>query len=361
MNPLLDLIREKIQSDGPLPLEDYMELCLAHPEYGYYRTRDPLGASGDFVTAPEVSQMFGEVIGAWVAHIWMTMAQPDPFLLVELGPGRGTLMADMLRTAGQIPGFAAGARVCLVETSPSLIERQKATILPITENVKWFDHISELPEGPSIVIANEFFDALPIRQLIRLEDKWQERAISLGDDGTLLWSHREGNDLEPLVAPNLRGSEPGTIIEVAPVRNGAATQIANRYGEYPGAALIIDYGFVGPQAGDSFQAVHRHAYSDPLADPGAADLTTHVDFNGIAHAASAAGANVYSPIPQGAFLESLGIGPRADQLREANPEKKANIDIDLARLVSPDQMGALFQVLMFTSPELPPPPPFGAD
>ena len=195
MNPLLEIIRDRIRANGPMPLEDYMELCLAHPDHGYYRTRDPLGASGDFVTAPEVSQMFGEVIGAWCAHIWLTMGQPDPFLLVELGPGRGTLMADMLRTAGQLPGFASGVRVCLVETSPTLIERQKEKLLPITENIKWFDHISELPEGPTILVANEFFDALPIRPLVRTGDKWQDRAIGLNAVGNLVWNHRGGTDL----------------------------------------------------------------------------------------------------------------------------------------------------------------------
>ncbi len=359
MTKLLDHIRNKINSSGPLPLEDYMELCLAHPEYGYYPTRDPLGASGDFVTAPEISQMFGEIVGAWCANIWLTLNRPDPFLLVELGPGRGTLMSDMLRTAGQLPGFATAARICLVETSPVLIARQKEKLLPITENIRWFENIDELPEGPAIVVANEFFDALPIRQLIRIGDRWQERAVGLDDTGSLKWTHLDGNDLEPLVAPDLRASEAETIVEVAPVRSGAVTQIANRYGEHPGATLIIDYGYSGPQAGDSFQAVRNHAYTNPLADPGAGDLTTHVDFNGLAHAASAAGANAYSPMPQGAFLESLGIGPRADQLREANPDNKSGIDIDLARLVSPDQMGALFKVLMFTSPDLPPPPPYG--
>ena len=359
MSDLMDIITDKIHSEGPLPLESYMELCLSHQEYGYYPTRDPIGAAGDFVTAPEISQMFGEIVGAWCAHIWMTMERPDPFMLVELGPGRGTLMADVLRTAGQLPGFASAARICMVETSPAMIDRQKEKLFPITDNIKWFDSIDLIPEGPSIVVANEFFDALPIRQLVLHEDKWQERAVGLDEDECLVWTHREGNDLEALVAPELRESEPGTIIEVAPIRSGAVTQIASRYGDHPGATLIIDYGYTGPQAGDSFQAVREHAYADPLIDPGASDLTTHVDFNGIAHAASAAGANVYAPMPQGAFLESLGIGPRSDQLREANADKKASIDLDLARLVSPDQMGALFKVLMFTSPDLPPPPPFG--
>lgn len=359
MTALLDLIRNKITSEGPLPLEDYMELCLAHPDYGYYSTRDPLGAGGDFVTAPEISQMFGEIVGAWVAHMWLTMGGPEPFQLIELGPGRGTLMSDVLRTAGQVPGFADAARIALVEMSPALMTRQKDKLLPITENITWHETIADVPEGPSIIVANEFFDALPIRQLVRVEDQWRDRAVGLDATGNLVWTHREGNNLEPLVAPELRHSEPGTIVELAPIRSGAASQVANRFADHPGAAIIIDYGYTGPQAGDSFQALRDHAYTDPLAEPGEADLTTHVDFNGLAHAAAAAGANVYEPVSQGAFLEALGIGPRADQLREANPDLKAGIDIDLARLVSPDQMGALFKVLMMTSSKLPPPPPFG--
>lgn len=356
MSRLAEALRRRIARDGPLTVADFMAAALGDPEHGYYLRRDPFGAGGDFVTAPEVSQMFGETIGVWAAHMWTLLGRPDPVLLVEPGPGRGTLMADALRAVrAALPAFAAAARVHLVETSPALRARQRATLAG--EDIVWHDTLAAIPPGPTVLIANEFFDALPIRQYEKTPQGWRERLVGADGAGAFVWQHG-AEDAEAAIPARLRASAPGTIVERAPARAEAAAAIAARLAAAPGCALIVDYGHEGPAAGDTVQAVRGHAYADPLDAPGEADLTAHVDFAALAEAARAAGAAAYGPLSQAAFLGALGIGARAEALAAARPDRAGEIELQLARLVAPEQMGALFRVLALTSPGAPAPPPF---
>ena len=333
-----------------MTVERYMALCLGHPLYGYYRTRDPLGARGDFTTAPEISQTFGELIGLWAAEVWRAMAEPSPVRLVELGPGRGTLMADALRAARVLPAFHSAAAVHLVETSPALRARQEATLAPAGAPVSWHDDLAEVPDGPAIVVANEFFDAQPIRQFVGTERGWCERLVGLGDGGLAF------------------GLAPGPARDVPlPVRPGATLDwpsaglaligtLAARVAGQGGAALIIDYGHAKSGFGDTLQAVRAHAYADPLADPGEADLTAHVDFALLARAARIAGATVHGPVPQGDFLRALGIDARAAALKQRATQAQGDaIDAAVARITGSGegQMGELFKVLALAAPDLP--------
>ena len=333
-----------------------MQMCLAHPSLGYYRRRDPLGKAGDFTTAPEISQMFGEMIGIWCAHMWTELGRPDPFLMVELGPGRGTLMADLLRAAGKQPGFLNACRVHLVETSPTLRTKQRDTLSAHVDYTVWHDDLAQVPSGATLLVANEFLDALPVHQLILTASGWRARVID-AKGGALCWSTAE-QDMEHHVPASLRDAAPESIFEWAPARADMAALIAGRLRAAPGAALLIDYGFSGPRLGDSFQALSRHEFTDPLANPGDADLTSHVDFSALGDAARAGNAQVYGPISQASFLDNMGIGIRAQILGKARPDKVPEIELALARLIAPEQMGALFQVLALTSAGLPPPPPF---
>lgn len=354
-------LRRRIARHGPLTVAGYMDIALADPAHGYYRTRDPLGTAGDFVTAPEVSQMFGEIIGLWAAHMWTVLGRPAPVALIEPGPGRGTLMADMLRAAGAaMPDFVAAAHVHLVETSPALRARQRAALAASSRPVRWHDELADVPAGPSILIANEFFDALPVRQFRQTAAGWRERLVGTDGTGAFVWLTGETDATDMVPAP-LRDAAAGTVVELSPARAAAAAALAARLVAAPGCALIVDYGYAGPAAGDTFQAVRGHAYADPLADPGSADLTAHVDFAALAAAAHAAGARAHGPLPQARFLGELGIGARAERLKAARPDRAAAIELDLARLVAPEQMGALFKALALTSPGLAPPPPFPPD
>ena len=325
MTPLEAEIRRIIQADGPMPFARYMALCLGHPQYGYYMTRDPFGVAGDFVTAPEVSQMFGELIGAWAATVWRQMGAPGAVQLIELGPGRGTLMADALRAAQALPDFLGAAAVHLVETSPVLRARQQATLR--SAPARWHDRIEDVPDGPCIAIANEFVDALPVDQLVCDRDGWHLRMIGLVADR-----------LAFVVAPDpLRrridaNVAAGAILELR--HDAAVAVLARRVARQGGAALIIDYG---------------HAETAP----GEADLTTQVDFAALARTARRAGAATHGPIAQGEFLRRLGIAQRAARLKaKASPEQAADIDAALARLTAADQMGELFKVMGVADPRL---------
>jgi len=350
---LLDLLRRRIAVGGPLTVAQYMAEALGHPRHGYYIRQDPLGAAGDFTTAPEISQVFGELIGLWCADLWQRMGAPDPVLLVELGPGRGTLMQDALRAAGRAaPGFRAALRLHLVETSPVLRAAQAARLADA--NPAWLDRLADLPDGPALVVANEFFDALPIRQWRRGAKGWHERLVGWDETaGRLRWelSGRADPGLA-LIPESVWGAPEGSIAEACPAGLSHAALLARRLAQQGGAALIVDYGPARSAPGDSFQAIRRHAFADPLEAPGEADLTAHVDFQALAEAATQAGAAAHGPVPQGAFLEALGLQARATQLKTASPTRAAEIDTAVERLAGPQQMGTLFKALGLTAPGL---------
>lgn len=343
------IISAQIRALGPMPVSEYMALCLGHPEHGYYMTRDPIGRSGDFITAPETSQMFGELVGLALAQSWLDQGCPSPFALVELGPGRGTLMADLLRATARVPGFREAARLCLVETSPAL-RRVQADTLRQAEPV-WVDQLDAVADLPLFLVANEFFDALPIRQHLRTENGWCERRVGLSDD-TLVWG------LVP-VQPLGLNTAIGAVIEHSPAVETIAETIGRRLASRGGAALVIDYGdWEG--LGDTLQALAAHQPVGVLDTPGAADLTAHVQFGALAAAAVEAGAQLSGFAEQGAWLESLGLAARSDALSSAVPERRAEIAAQHRRLTEPGPkgMGQLFKVLGLTGPDAPAMPGF---
>ncbi|MGQ7792703.1 class I SAM-dependent methyltransferase [Faunimonas sp. B44] len=350
--PLAAKLARLIRANGPITVANYMAICLGDPEHGYYATRDPLGAAGDFTTAPEISQMFGEIVGAWLAHAWALAGAPAAVRIVELGPGRGTLMADVLRVLARVPGLAA-APVHLVETSPALCARQRETLSGHAGSIAWHDRLEAVPEGPILLVANEFFDALPIRQFVRARGAWRERMVGLGEGERLAFGIGPGMIDTPLAAPD------GAILEVNPPAAAMMQAIAGRIARHGGAALVIDYGHAATAPGDTLQAVRRHAYCDPLEAPGESDLTAHVDFQALAAAARAGGASVHGPIAQGRFLLDLGLLNRAGQLGAAADEAaREAIRAAVERLAGRDAMGELFKVVAVTPHGLTP-PPFG--
>lgn len=329
MSPLAEIIAQRIRATGPISLADYMELCLLHPRYGYYATRDPFGAQGDFTTSPEISQIFGELCGLSLAQAWMDQGRPAPFTLAEPGPGRGTLMADMLRTIRAVPGMADAAEVTLIEASPHLRQMQQERL----GEVRHLTSIEALPDQPLFLIANEFFDALPIRQFQRGDSGWSERVVGLDDDGLRI-------GLAPPVDMPREGRI-GDIIEDCPAAIPIMAGIAKRIAVHGGAAIIVDYGGWNGY-GDTFQAVRQHHPEDPLAHPGDADLTAHVDFAPLAAVAIRAGAEVSRPIYQGDWLLSLGAEARARRLQEAGDDGAMNA---LGRLTDRHEMGHLFKAM----------------
>lgn len=349
MNPLEVLLAELIAAEGPLRIDRYMALCLGHPRHGYYITRDPLGERGDFVTAPEVSQVFGELVGVWAVGAWGLMGQPGAFNLVELGPGRGTLMADVLRTVRKAaPAFAASASVHLVETSPVLRAAQRTAV---GAGAQWHDRLEDVPEGPMILLANEFFDAIPIRQFERREGVWRERVIGLTD-----------GRLSPGVGGIVPGSmgRDGDVMEFAPARDEIARHIGERIAAQPGAALLIDYGHLHTAPGDTLQAMRAHRFVPVTETPGEADLTSHVDFEKLAAAVREAGAVAHHGMTQRGFLLAMGLEQRIAQLAlRADDVTRATLARQMARLADEAQMGNLFKVLCATSPGMSTPYPFG--
>jgi len=356
MTPLERRIRDRIAAQGPLPVSEYMAMALGDPDYGYYATRDPFGAAGDFITAPEISQVFGELIGLWCAVAWEQVGAPVRAVLVELGPGRGTLMSDALRAGGISPDFAAAIELHLVETSPKLREIQRAALGG--RDVTWHDRFDDVPPGPLFLIANEFFDALPIDQFIRTDTGWRRRCVAADPDTDSFRFVVADNPVHDLME-SFQNTAIGAIRETSPSSMALAGAIGRRLVEYGGAALIIDYGPSASAAGDSLQAVSRQKYHDVLAIPGDADITAHVDFQELARAASAAGAISHGPIPQAALLSRLGIGPRTENLlKSASAEQAATLRASTKRLIDPAAMGTLFKALSLTGANTPAPAGF---
>ena len=353
-SPLQSEIQKLIRSSGPMPVWRYMELCLTHPEHGYYVSRDPLGREGDFTTAPEVSQMFGELLGLWTASVWKAIGSPPMLRLVELGPGRGTMMADALRALRVLPPLYQSLNIHLVEINPVLREKQRAT-LSGARNITWHDSIDEVPEGPAVILANEYFDVLPIHQVVKRETGWHERVVDLDDDGRLVFGAADEPmpRFEVLLPPLVRAAPVGAVFEWRP--DTEMMKIAARVRHQDGAALIIDYGHLRSDAGDTFQAIARHSFADPLKNPGQADVTAHVDFQALARAAEDVGARVHGPVTQGDFLKRLGIETRAVTLMgKTTPEVSADISAALKRLTDSGRggMGSMFKVLAVTEPNL---------
>lgn len=346
MNALGTEIAAIIEQEGPISVERYMSLCLAHPIHGYYMTRDPLGAEGDFVTSPEISQMFGELLGLWSAETWALCGSPHPARLVELGPGRGTLMADALRAARVAHDFFADLEVTMVETSPALTERQKRMLEGAERAVSWVETVERIPPGAPIILANEFFDALPVRHYVKTARGWCERQVGFVDGRFVFGAAPEPEPYLSLDAPD------GAIVEVGAIGQRIMTNLAARIVQHGGALLVVDYGHMRTELGETLQALRDHSFVDPLESPGEADLTTHIDFAGLARAAKAAGARVHGPVTQGFFLRQIGVEQRAQALlRNASPEQTKEIERSLVRLVSEQQetdMGRLFKAMAVT-------------
>jgi NADH dehydrogenase [ubiquinone] 1 alpha subcomplex assembly factor 7 len=333
-----------IEAEGPITVERFM----AESNQAYYAARDPLGAAGDFITAPEISQMFGELIGAWLADLWQRAGRP-PAHYVELGPGRGTLAADALR-AMRAAGFVPP--VHFFETSPVLRGAQGQRVPTAT----WHDNLATLPaDTPLLIVANEFLDALPIRQLIKTYSGWRERMVGHNPAGFFPMPGDEPRDAE--VPPQFHQAPAGSILEISPAALMIVSELSRRIARQGGAALLIDYGYADRAPGDTLQAVHAHAYADPFAEPGASDLTAHVDFTAIAAAASGS-IRIHGPTPQGQWLGLLGIAHRAAAIAHANPTARDSITAAHARLTGDEEMGSLFKVLALAAPDWPPPAGF---
>jgi SAM-dependent MidA family methyltransferase len=352
--PLLAEIKKLIKSSGPIPVWRYMELCLMHPQHGYYLSRDPLGREGDFITAPEVSQMFGELLGLWAASVWKAIGSPPLLRLIEIGPGRGTMMSDALRALRVLPPLYQALSIHLVEVNPVLRDKQKAA-LSGSRDITWHDTIDDVPDGPSVIFANEYFDVLPIHQAVKGENGWHERTVELDSNGKLVFG--VANELIPrfevLLPAWVRAAPIGAVFEWRP--DAEIMKIASRVRDQDGAALIIDYGHLRSDAGDTFQAIARHSFADPLNNPGQADVTAHVDFQALVRAAEDLGAAVHGPVPQGDFLKRLGIETRAVNLMtKASQEASEDISSALNRLIGGGRgsMGQLFKVLGISEPNL---------
>ncbi len=346
MTSLKQRISGLIAASDPISISDYMATCLFDPEYGYYTTREPFGATGDFTTAPEISQMFGELVAVWLYSAWHETGCLASPVLAEIGPGRGTLMKDMLRVFKRIdPAFITGASVILIETSPRLREVQKMTLSQSDIEIAWHESIATLPAAPLLIVGNELFDAIPMRQFTKLGNAWHERAIGLDANGNLAFVVGRATLETTLLPQEAMTSYEGAIFEFAPARSAVMEQISERIAASGGVGLFLDYGHLAPGIGDTLQALRCHQYEDALASPGEADLTSHVDFAALATAARAHGLAAHMAT-QGAFLLAVGLLERAVKLgANANETSYNKIFSDVERLISPDAMGDLFKVL----------------
>ncbi|RWB29988.1 MAG: class I SAM-dependent methyltransferase [Mesorhizobium sp.] len=346
MTRLKARIVELIGAAGPIPVNQYMALCLFDPRDGYYTTREPFGAAGDFVTAPEISQMFGELVAVWLYEAWLATGRPMPVTIAEIGPGRGTLMKDMLRTLSRLdPALTAGASFAMIETSPRLADVQRQTLAATPATIGWHESIATLPQTPLFIVGNELFDAVPIRQFVRAGTGWRERMIGL-DDADELHFFAGAGSVDPTLLPDDAENAPqGAIVEVAPARAALMATIAERLDRLGGAGLFLDYGYFRPGIGDTLQALRKHDHEDVLANPGEADLTAHVDFAALAAIVRAHGLDAHLST-QGEFLVEMGLLERAGQLG-ANADEAAREKIagEVERLAGPQAMGDLFKVL----------------
>jgi NADH dehydrogenase [ubiquinone] 1 alpha subcomplex assembly factor 7 len=344
MNALETIIREIIGKQGAISLAAYMELALQHPEHGYYRVREPIGRTGDFVTAPEVSQMFGEMLGVWCAEVWRAMGKPDPFALVELGPGRGTMMQDILRATANVGGFHDAKKLCLLDSDKALRGQQRKAI---GENApRYIENISQLPSMPAIIVANEFFDALPIRQFEKTFQGWAETMVTVADEALVMTKRTMAEGELNLIPPDKRDADPGMVIEISPKAQNMLRDLVRHIATQKGAMLMIDYGYVASSGASTVQAVSNHAYASIFERPGEVDLTAHVDFTTLARLVEEMGASVLPIIGQGEFLKNLGIKIRADGLKkQATMPQAAEIDVALHRLIDVEHMGQLFKVM----------------
>jgi SAM-dependent MidA family methyltransferase len=327
MTRLKERIAALIELNGPISVAEYMALCLFDPEDGYYTNREPFGVGGDFITAPEISQMFGELIGVWLRAAWDAVGRPLPAAVAEIGPGRGALMKDVLRT------------------SPRLAEIQKETLANIDARVRWYDSVENLASQPLLIVGNELFDAVPIRQYVRAGGKWRERAVGLDEAGGLIFVAGAGATDPTLLPPEAENAPEGAIVELSPARTALMETITERIVKHGGAGLFFDYGYTSPALGDTLQALRKHHYDDALAHPGEADLTAHVDFSALAAAARHAGLDAHI-MTQGEFLLAMGLLERAGRLgANADPATRERLSGEVERLAGPDQMGNLFKVL----------------
>ena len=358
--PLARALKTRIRREGPLDVRAYMDACLYHPQHGVYRAKPAIGRAGDFVTAPEISQIFGELIGLWCAVVWQQMGSPTAVDLIEIGPGRGTLMRDALRVTRGVPGFHAALRVILVDSSEALTAVQRTTLADVIVPIEWHASLEGLGRDaatPALLVANELLDCQPRDQFLRLGDGWVLRRIGLDTAGELAFD----DTAPPVSMPELdalHGSaQDGDIAEWGAYDSlRQALTLRSTF-----AALMIDYGHSQPGLGDTLQAVRRHRYEHPLTSPGEADVTMHVDFADVTRAATRiAGVQIGGPIPQAEFLGNLGALERASRLMAANPHRAAALEADVARLLSPSGMGTRFQAIAFRSAHLPSVPGFPA-
>jgi NADH dehydrogenase [ubiquinone] 1 alpha subcomplex assembly factor 7 len=348
MTTLRQRIIETIRINGPMPVSLYMLMCLHDPRDGYYATRP--GFNQDFTTAPETSQVFGELLGLWAAHEWIALGKPDRFKLIELGPGRATMMADMLRAASSVPGFIDATDIALIEASPSL-RRVQADRLG-AYRIQHHEDLDDVPAGPAVVVGNEFLDCLAVRQFVRDGNGWRERQVGVGQGDTLRWGIGGPADLPEDLIPV------GDQVEYAPALETLVSSIARRFRDAPGRALFVDYGPADRSPGDTLRAYRAGQQVDPLAQPGASDLTADVDFPRLRRLAEKDGLLVHGPIRQGPFLERLGARERAQYLSKANAQRASEIRDAVQKLVSPDQMGERFKAIALTPQDAAPPPGF---
>lgn len=349
-------IKGLIHAAGPLSVTDYFALCLADPEHGYYKTRDPFGARGDFVTAPEVSQLFGEILGIFLVHAWQQHGMPLAVQLIEVGPGRGTMMSDVLRVISKLaPGLYANLGVYLVETSPHLTAIQRETLSQHAPRVEWTSDFSDVPAGFTLLVANELFDAIPIRQYVKTETGFRERVVTMDATGALCFATGPGTIEDSLLPKGAAQAPEGTIFEIAPARAAVMQTIAERIATSGGTALVIDYGHLATGFGDTLQALKNHEFDPVLAHPGEADLTSHVDFEHLASVAAGCGLAISGLARQGDFLMGLGLRERAEALvRDKDDETHHAVAVAVTRLAADGQgnMGELFKVLAVSSPDV---------